>query len=127
MTDKTPDNETEHADNKYSGSQPSNFDFKNGLDFWKDFYRSDAKHDAEINSINRQLTEIKTDIKSLETKMGDLEKSLNNKIDKVLLGFDINVNLMKNERSWNKSISIATLFVFFVVLIVTIFLTYFSK
>jgi hypothetical protein len=135
MPDETQVNESEHLEVNPSSSQSPHLDFKNEREIWRDFFRSDAKHEAEINLINRQLSEIKTDIKnldnnlnikvdnldkSLNTKIIDLDKSLNTKIialderlntkmDKILAEFDKAVAIHDKEKSLIKGLALGTI------------------
>jgi peptidoglycan hydrolase CwlO-like protein len=133
--------------NSQASSGESINDSRTERELWRDFYYRDGKHESDINHINRQLTviqteisgiksdikteiasvktEIKTEIDGIKTDIKNLDVNLNAKIvdlsakvEKMLAEYDKNVSLMLNERTWNKTISIAALsaFIFTIVL-----------
>ncbi|MDR3153152.1 MAG: hypothetical protein LBW85_02505 [Deltaproteobacteria bacterium] len=119
MPDDTPVNETEQSEAKFSSSQSAVFDSRRERDSWGDLIYRVSKTEAEINLINRQLTEIKTDIKNLEnslnSKMEKLDskiekldskiEKLDSKMDRILDKFDTSISLSRN-------LSIGSIFAF---------------
>ena len=88
MPDQAPDNETKNHDSNPSSDQSSGFGFGNKPESWDAFKYHAGKHESDINYINRQLTEIKADIKNiqsdinrLDAKIDNLENKLDAKID----------------------------------------------
>ncbi|MDR3153423.1 MAG: hypothetical protein LBW85_03920 [Deltaproteobacteria bacterium] len=108
MPDDTPVNETEQSEAKSSSSQSVAFDSRRERDSWGDMIYRVCKTEAEINLINHQLTEIKTDIKNLNSKIDKLDSKmdkLDSKMDRMMDKFDSSISLSRN-------LSIGTIFAF---------------